>query len=123
MYGIVWNREWESKCQEGCHDVDLDVTAAIILSDAAPACYNNSMAAFLGFIDFFVCQESEWEIMQTNISPMLSCILQGNILLWQNPYLWKQICMIYEHQTLDQSDDADMMNHSFLESNNYHFDF
>lgn len=31
--------------------------------------------------------------------------------------------MIYEHQTLDQSDDADMMNHSFLESNNYHFGF
>ena len=25
--------------------------------------------------------------------------------------------MIYEQQTLDQSDDADMMNHSFLESN------
>lgn len=51
-------------------DVTLDVTAAIILNDAAQACYNNSKAAFSRFIDFFVCQESEWEIIQTNISPM-----------------------------------------------------
>ena len=40
-------------------DVTLDVTAAIILNDAAQACYNNSKAAFSRFIDFFVCQESE----------------------------------------------------------------